>query len=238
MSDDKSAQNRHRTLMISSSVLVVVLLFYLAFFHYSKARHFIFGIGHRITADNLPHLMSAIAWPSAVVLSVVILRVTLRNLIDRIESASVGGNQIATINLATGNETNASRAPVVEKPPTIEGVPFETRIRDNVANTYWVGADLMNLFDTVLRCTRRDEMLPLFRQVNHHLKVLRLKETPLYERFQRLHEDAEKSLDSDWTQSHRIEVVREIHSIVVALGHLIENTQPNFSGDAKTSDNL
>lgn len=219
--------------MIVGGALLTLLILFVAIFHYSKARRFVFGVGHRITADNLPHILSAIAWPIAVVVSVIVLRVALRNLIDRIKSASVGGDKGPLITFGHGEKTSSS-VPVPEEPKAVEGVAFKERVRDNVANTYWVGADLMNLFDVVLRGGPRDEMLKLFRQANHHLKVLRLKESPLYGRFRRLYDATEKSLDSDRTQARRIEMVREIHSIVGAFGRLVEETQPGFSGDAKT----
>jgi hypothetical protein len=235
MNEQNLPPNRKKGLIVTG-ILVALVILYVAYFHYSKARHFVFGVSHRITADNLPHILSAIAWPFAVIMSVFVLRVALRNLIDRIKSVSVGGDKGPLIGFGQGEK--AAAAPVPEEPKAVEGVSFKNRVRDNVANTYWVGADLMNLFDIAIRGARRDEMLQIFRQANHHLKVLRLKDAPLYGRFRRLYESTEKSLDSDWTPDRRIEVGREIHSIVGAFGRLVEETQPGFSGDARTSDNL
>jgi hypothetical protein len=96
----------------------------------------------------------------------------------------------------------------------------------------------MTLFDVVLRGGKRDEMLQMFRQANHHMKVLRLRDVPLYERFQRLYEATDKSLDADWTADRRRKVALEIHSIVGTFGRLVEATQPGFSGNAETSADL
>lgn len=236
MNDPKTPTSRKAGLILGATLAAIIIL-YVAVAHYSKARHFVFGVGHRITSENLPQILSAIAWPIAVIVSVIILRIALRNLIDRIKSASVGGDKGPLIEFDRG-EKPAAIPPAPEEPKAVEGVPFKDRVRSNVANAYWVGADLMNLFDIVLRGGRRDEMLQMFRQANHHLKVLRLKDSPLYTRFRRLYDATEKSLDSDWTSTRRIELGREIHGIVGAFGRLVEETQPGFSGDAKSSDHM
>lgn len=130
----------------------------------------------------------------------------------------------------------ASTVPV--EPKAVDGGTFKERVRDYVANTFWVGADLNNLVAVIIRGGGRDEMLQMYRQASHHLRVLRLKDSAIYGRLRQLYESTERSLDSDWTQSRRIDVMREIHAIISAFGHLIEDTQPGFSGDARTSANL
>jgi hypothetical protein len=229
------SENRNIGLIIGG-ILFTLLILYVLLFQYLKARHFVFAVGHRITADNLPHILSALAWPSAVIVSVFVLRVALRSLIDRIDRASVGGDKGPALDFAHVGKVDATPAP--EEPKAVEGVTFKERVKVNVANAYWVGSDLMTLFHIILRGGSRDEMLRMFRQVNHHLKVLRLKDSPLYIRFRRLYDSTEASLDNDWTQARRIETVREIQSIVGAFGRLVEETQPGFSGDPQTSANL
>ena len=236
MNEPKTRASRTTGLIVGATFAALLIL-YVVVAHYSKARHFLSGVGHRITAENLPHILSAIAWPIAVIVSVIILRVALRNLIGRIKSASVGGDKGPLIKF-DHDEKPAAVPPAPEEPKAVDGVPFKDRVRSNVANAYWVGADLMNLFDIALRGGRRDEMLQMFRQANHHLKVLRLKDSPFYARFRRLYDATEKSLDSDWTPARRIELGREVHGLVGAFGRLVEETQPGFSGDAKTSDQM
>lgn len=225
--------------MVILGVLVAaVLSSYVLCCHYAKVRHAAYAVGRRLTADNIPLILSAIAWPAAIVFSVFILRIALRGLIDRIRSASVGNESGPIIKVDMGDGNNPGPPPPAEKPRDVDGISFSARVRSNVTNTYWVGADLMTLFDVILRGGNRDQMLALFRQVNHHLKVLRMKDTPLYVRFRRLNESVEKSLDSDWLPSRRAEVAREVHSITGSFGQLVAETQPDFSGDAKTSADL
>jgi hypothetical protein len=181
--------------------------------------------------------IKALAWPGAAIGIVVILRVALRSLLDRIKQASVGGDNGPIFQFESSGTRHAP-TPTPEKPVPVEGVSFGVRVKDNVANTYWLGADLMTLFDVVLRGGKRDEMLQMFRQANHHMKVLRLRDVPLYERFQRLYEATDKSLDADWTADRRRKVALEIHSIVGTFGRLVEATQPGFSGNAETSADL
>ena len=219
--------------LIITGILALLICGYVLCVHYTTAKHSVFALGHRLTPENVPLILSSIAWPLAVVASVFMLRVALRSLIDRIKSASVGGDNGPVIEFDRGERSVA--APAAEAPKAVGGVTFKDRVRENVANTYWVGADLMTLFDVILRGGKRDEMLKMFRQVNHHLKVLRMKDAPLYDRFRRLYDSAEKSLESDWSSARRLEVAREVHSITGAFGRLIEETQPGFSGDAQTS---
>lgn len=216
--------------------VVLVLIGYVLIVHYPTVRFVALAVGHRITAQNISTILSAVSWPCAVIISVLVLRDALRKLLNRMSSASVGGEKGPLINFAS--EGQPAPPPTQSMPNDVEGISFERRVRNGVANTYWLASDLMAIFHSVLQRDSRDTILGVFRQANHHMKVLRLKDTPLYSRFHRLYDYADKSLDSDWTDQRRIEVAREVHSIMGGIGRLIEATQPGFSGDAQTSINL
>jgi hypothetical protein len=236
MSIPKTHMTHSKLFAIAGSLFMLIVSYYVLWFQYPKVRHFAISLGHRITAVNLPQILSAIAWPIAAIVAVVVLRVAIRHLIDRIKSASVGGDKGTVVKFEPDERTKESRVP--EIPESVDGVSFNHRVRDNVANTYWVGADLMTLSDIVIRGGSRDDMLHMFRQANHHLKVLRLKDSPLYGRFRRLYDSTEQSFDSDWNPARRLEVAREVSSIAGAFGRMVEETQHGFSGDPQTSADL
>ena len=236
MSEQQPPSGRIKNLLLIGAVLL--LTFALALWvDGSKVRYFVLALEHRITPENVPLILSAIAWPLTVVFSVLVLRVALRSMIDRIKSASVGGDSGPLLQFQIPEKTTPASAPP-QAPAPVSGIPFAERVRSHVANTYWLGADLMTLFDVVLRGGKRDEMLRMFRQADHHMKILNLKSSPLYERLRKLYDTTEASLESDWTAARRLELAREIHSIAGGFGHLLERTQQGFSGDAQTSDNL
>jgi hypothetical protein len=185
-----------------------------------------FALAHRITPENIPLILSAISWPITILAIVIILRDVLGSLISRINKAAFGGENGACI------EFNDQRPALEETTPEVpregEATKFKDRIREKVANTYWVASDLVTLFDVILRGGKRGDMLGVYRQVNHHLKELQLDDTPIYKRFRRLYDLTEKSLESDWSAQKRIEVAREVNIIMASLGGLIEKMQPGY----------
>jgi hypothetical protein len=212
------------------ALAVAVLVFY----HY-PIRHLLYGVAHRITPGNLHLVLSAIAWPAVVVVAVFLYREPIRAFIARmILKLKVGDKSLEFSPLF--DEGKSAVAP--PQPPMEGGVPFADRLRNCPANVFWVGSDLANMINVIYRGADRNRILNMYRQSNHHMKVLGLKNTPLHARFMRLYGGAEASLSTDWTPARREQDAREVTSIRGEIAALIENSQPGFSGDPKTRECL
>lgn len=101
------------------------------------------------------------------------------------------------------------------------------------ANLFWLGNDLMELFDALVRGADRDKIVYMLRQANHHLKSVGLDGSPLQQRLLRLFQEAEKSLNADWTNQRRTDYAQEIRSIVREFGNIVEASQPGFQAHPK-----
>jgi len=213
------------------AVFAALVTSFLVGAYYLQIRHVFYAVAHRVTAANLPLVLSAIAWPMVVALTAFLFRGPIRDFIAKM-----------TLKLSVGDKTaefSTGFPPEGEKsapPPPVHG--FADKIKTMPANVFWVGSDLVYLFDLLQHGGPRARIVELYRQANHHMKMLGLKDTPLHQRFMKLYTEAQASLEADWTNARRSRDLREAAAVRADIAALIESSQQNFSGDAKTSDAL
>jgi len=235
-------------------LFLVVVLFCGAYSHRSFFIHCLIRAGHLITSENLPKTLSALAWPFAVFISVVLLRRALLSLLNRVENLIWGDKSVKFSRMgAEYSKSETSRAPkpeeitdadatqqalALELPEgTTQAVAATAKLDGTkVASIFWAGCDLTYVYDILLRGGDRGTIAHVFRQANHHMKGTGLKGTSIQLRLQRLTDDAAKSLERDWTSERRIEFAREAYGIARDLGEMTIPLQPGFSGDPTTSD--
>ncbi len=231
---------------IAVACTIVVLVLYVSLEQYSKASRLVFAIGHRITPANIPQILSAIAWPAVVLGLVVLLRHALLGLLERLEYVLWGDKKInfkqwGAANFARTKENATGEAVAVnpvEKQDALQAAPPHPGpppaiAMEKIGNIYWLGSDLVNAVDVLLRNGNRDAIAHILRQANHHMKVIGLVGSPLQSRLQRLRDDAAKSLEKDWTAERRVQTAQDIFSIMVEFGHMTERLQPGFDPNPK-----
>jgi len=220
--------------------LVAVVAGYLLATHFGLAREYAAAAGDRVTAVNLATILSAIAWPLVVLTSVLVLRRAIDRLLTRLERAFWGDKGLTfgeyspkppggkkSDELVKGLIENGGKAPNTSAAVTA-GNSGPAIDPSKVGNLFWLGSDLMFAFDTLLRGGDRGAIANIFRQANHHMKMLGLKGAPIQVRLQRLTDEAAKSLEKDWTNDRRVEFAREVYSIGREFGETNERLQPGF----------
>jgi hypothetical protein len=213
-------------------------------------QHLIHWLGSLVDEKNFPAVLSAIAWPLVIFAGFLFFGGPLRSLLGRILSASWGDKviQFGTEGRSSKlvfwrrwfgifNKDNLKAEPSIPPAAPVEkaSAPAPTANDEKIDKTkvgdiYWVGADAMNAYDVLLRGGSRNDIVHMFRQVNHHLKQVGLLGDPLQIRVERLFTDAAKSLDSDWNGNRRVEVAKEVAAVVREFGQRTEKHQPGFKG--------
>jgi hypothetical protein len=85
--------------LVSKTTLILLLLAALAVYftltHQAFVLHCFTAASHRVTATNLPQIISAVAWPLSVLISVILLRKALLGLLNRIEKLIWGDKSLS-----------------------------------------------------------------------------------------------------------------------------------------------
>lgn len=88
-------------------------------------RHFYYAIGHRITATNLPQILSTITWPIVVLAGIIVFRDAIYAAIDRIIEVSIGKNTLKLSSISAAGEESGgggqNRIPQPEAPAPVGG---------------------------------------------------------------------------------------------------------------------
>jgi hypothetical protein len=187
-----------------------------------------------ITHENIHLVLSALAWPLVAVLAIIIFRHSIRQLLQRLKEAKFWGT--------SGPSIAFGESPADKPSPSQSGSaaasPGEQELSSRIdktkpANLFWLGNDLMELFDALLRGGDRNTIVLMLRQANHHLKSVGLDGSPLQQRLLRLFQEAEKSLITDWNNQRRTDYAQEIRSIVREFGNIVEASQSGFQAHPK-----
>jgi hypothetical protein len=238
------------------AVAAVVYVIHKANSHPELVRHLLHAVGTRITAANIPQILSATAWPVVLLMALILFRVSIRHIFSRLASLTFGGKGITVaigavpptsdgkqvadepsprLLPATPSPLPTSSLTGSSSPPRTPAEEIVARSKERPGNVFWVAGDIMILFDIVVRGGNRDAIVRQFRQLDHHLRELRFEPTAIYERFRRLYTNAEASLASDWTSQQRSEMASELLSIRSQLAQIIESAQPDFTGSPRSS---
>lgn len=170
-------------------------------------------------ADSIQSIVSALAWPAVVLILLVIFfllfRAEIRQLLDRTRTAK----------LPWGSTFDFEDPRVSPE----ETGPFGDIVKwGNSGNLFWLGHDLMWTVDVLLRNAPRQQIARGLRQSLHHIGALGLTDSAMMTRLDRLKEEAERSLEREWTPQRRQEYAREVYSILGGVAKLAEANQPDF----------
>lgn len=185
------------------------------------------------TPDNLSSILKVLVWPSVVlllgVLFLILCRKEIRGLIKRLHKAKFPGGTETLFGYGDAAiDKQAPPGPEVKTAVETEQ-PTQTPIKwGNSGNLFWIGHDLMWTIDVTVRGAPRDTIVHGLRQSLHHLRSLGFIGTPIESRLARLKNDAEKSLQQDWTPSQCNSYAEELASMIGYIGELAKKNQPDF----------
>jgi hypothetical protein len=248
-----------KILVLSAPLLIGLFVGFLAAeIESGRLRYLVFAIDRKIEPAQLPHVLSAIAWPAVCVFGVLILRRQIVKLLDRLQAARLAGNGMlffpdygrqahpaSSSADAVGKESallpptptltpTPTPTPTSSPAPSADASPRPRIDPRQVANIFWTGSDAMALFDHLLRHGERTRTVAMLRQLNHHIKESGLQGHDLQLRSERLLREANQSLQSDWGDDKRIATAQEVLAIMREFGNLVENLQPSFLAWART----
>jgi hypothetical protein len=171
---------------------------------------------------NLTELIPVVVWPVTVVVIVLLLRQEFRSMLQRLESAKFPGG--AEFRLSKYGEASVDTgAKPAASDPTQLAAPSAGW--SNAANAYWLGHDLMWTIDVLLRGASVGTIVRGLRQSLFHIRRVGLASSKEGAVLQRLYEDAEQSLESDWTAKKRETVALDLRRLTDRLGGLANEHQ-------------
>ena len=182
--------------------------------------------------ESIAHLLSAVAWPLVVCIGVYMLRDRLEYLItrvaDRLKKATVPG--LGEFEME-GFQRESKQASVATAMPSQTPPDYMGKLKkDKVGSLYWLGSDMMAATHIVASRMPRHSIVGILRQCDHHMKVIGFENTPIHQRLVRLYRDADRSNNADWTDTKRVEYLKDIGEIRMIVGKIIETFQPDFQG--------
>jgi hypothetical protein len=176
--------------------------------------------------DGLASIVGHLVWPGLVAFLVWVFKEPVRDVLTRGLSGKLPGG--LEINIAPPDRLHETR----RENDTELGHPLAPQNsymwRKKVANTFWLGHDLMFTIDVILRGKPREEIVHGLCQSLHHLEEIGLSDSIYGSNLERLYESAVGSLESDWTAEKRISVTRDLLSLRNGLGALVKLEQPDY----------
>jgi hypothetical protein len=171
----------------------------------------------------IPDILNAIAWPAALIVLVAILRKELKAAIPRLESAKLPGG--AEFKLSKFGESKVDQIEQSAPAPQPDVSDLTKGQWKNVGNIYFLGTDLMWTVDAILRSAPKNKIVHGYRQSHHHLKEVGIENTSYGDQLSRLRQEAEKSLESDWTEAKREQAAIDTKNLMWEIGVFIQAQQ-------------
>lgn len=192
--------------------------------------------------SSVSEILSATAWPIAVLLIFFVFRKELSLLLSGIKEFKWGDKAIGWRDFPGGegkSSQNSSQPLADSATRSAEAAVVPNSGRGNPesnfsmpANLYWFGYDMMQTFDWLLRGAPHHLIVRGLRQSHHHLNELTRQVTELANyrsRLEKLKVRAESSLQSDWTPQLRQDYAEAIGDISANVGKIFEQRQPGVS---------
>ena len=172
-------------------------------------------------------IVQTLKWPIVVLIVLLVLivvcRKEIRNLLGRIKQAKLpwGGVSFEDDQGKSSHDIAASSE--------VETLSVNERIKwNNSGNLFWLAHDLMWTINALSLNAPRDAISHGLKQSLHHIRELGFSGDAIEVRLARLKDEAERTLESDWSVSKRQEYVQELHSIIGQAGALAKANQPGF----------
>ena len=185
-----------------------------------------------------PEVLKVLAWPFVVlVIGILILflfKKDIRNLLNRLKTAKWPGGTETSFSYGDADiDKSAKREKsnvIIDNTPRSRYMGLKW---DNSGNIFWLGHDLMWTIDVIIRGAPREAIVHGLRQSLHHIRSIGFTATPIDTRVSRLLDNAEKSLQDDWTPANRNKYADEVASIIADIGVLAKSNQTDFEPKPK-----
>ncbi len=180
-----------------------------------------------------PEILSVIVWPFVVlvigVLVLLLFRKDIKNLLNRLKTAKWPGGTETSFNYGEADIDKPSKKE--KNNLSIDNVPLArySGVKwNNSGNVFWLGHDLVWTIDVIIRGAPRDTIIHGLQQSLHHIHSIGFTTTPIESRMSSLLENAEKTLESDWTPDKRNIYADEVAAVINYIGKLAESNQADF----------
>jgi hypothetical protein len=177
-----------------------------------------------ITAENLPAVLSSLAWPLLVFIIFLVLRNEIRSLLKRLQNAKLPGGTEASFTYGTASVDKFSESSSHDK----EAIKHVRAKWENTGNLFWACHDLMWTSDITLRGAPKEKIVHGLHQFLHHVRSLQFTNSSIETRLSRLLSEVEKSNEQDWTPAKRDSFAKDLKAYKWEIGTLATTNQPDY----------
>ena len=183
---------------------------------------------HRVTRGNIHLILAALAWPTVALVAVIVFRESVRNLIARLTQAKLPGDTSLQFDptALTSNAGEDRKAHNIELENSQQKAAEAPKLdKEKVGHIYWLGADLHSLIWQLATNGTREHIIFYLRQVNHHMKSCGLANSSQQQLTQRLYDEGQKKISSEWTPALRQQYAQDVKTLITTVGTIAEETQ-------------
>ncbi len=177
-----------------------------------------------ITTENLPAVLSSLAWPLMVFVVFLFLRSEIRSLLKRLQNAKLPGGTEASFTYGAASVDKPSESPTHDK-DKIKNVSAKW---ENTGDLFWASHDLMWTSDIALRGAPKEKIAHGLRQFLHHVRCLEFTNSNIETRLSRLLTTVETSDEQDWTVAKRDLFAKDLKAFKWEIGTLAAARQPDY----------
>jgi len=183
-----------------------------------------------------PEILKVLVWPFVVliigILFLVLFKKDISNLLSRMRKAKWPGGTETSFNYGDAgiDKVDKKDGTVIDNTPPSRYAGMKW---GNSGNVFWLGHDLMWTIDVIIRGAPRETIVHGLKQSLHHVSSLGFMSTPIESRLRSLLENADKTLQTDWTSDERNRYADEVAAIVEYIGKLAESNQSDFRPRAR-----
>lgn len=180
-----------------------------------------------------PEMLQVLVWPFVVLLVGVIFlflfKKDISNLLSRMRKAKWPGGTETSFNYGDAEIDKSEKKE--DKDKVVDSTPLSRYAGmrwSNSGNVFWLGHDLMWTIDVIVRGAPRETIVHGLRQSLHHISSIGFMATPIESRLRSLLENADRTLQTDWTPAERNNYADEVGAIIGYIGKLAESNQSDY----------
>lgn len=173
-----------------------------------------------INSDNLPSLISAVAWPTMVLILFLAFKRELKTLLQRIEKAKLpGGSEVVLYGESKIDNGILSKQDLVVNNGESKVIEQKSKIRwQNSGGLFWLGHDLTWTIDVLLRGGTQEKIVLGLNQAHLHAKTMEFPES-IAQRIYQLKVEAEVLSEEYWETKQRRLFADKIYDVINSIGN-------------------
>jgi len=182
-----------------------------------------------INSENFSSLVSAVAWPTLVLILFLVFKGELRALLQRIEKAKLpGGSEVVLYGDSKIDKGMLPKQEVGTFNGELKVVEQNSKVKwQNSGDLFWLGHDLTWAIDILLRGGTQEKIVLGLNQAHFHAKTMGFPGL-IIQKIYHLKVEAETLPEEYWEAKQRRLFADKIYDVINLIGKLAQQNQPGY----------